>query len=89
VLRVYNRVTDGPYGMREDVSPVQLTRQPRPYCQIAGCIAGTARTTGQVYEYGVELTNGTEGYVSDVWVIPSQRAAKLSLPPCPANFGKT
>jgi hypothetical protein len=58
VLRVYNRVTNGPSGMREDASPVQLTRQPRPFCKAATCIAGTARTTGQIYEYAICETIG-------------------------------
>jgi hypothetical protein len=126
VLRVYNRVTNGPSGMRDDSSPVQLTRHPRPFCKAAICIQGTARTTGQIYEYaicetigdlpamtngslstdkagradnhnrglyssrsycGVRLKNGIAGYVSDVWITPAQRAGKLSLPRCPANFG--
>jgi hypothetical protein len=59
---VYNRVTNGPPGLREDASPVQLTRQPRPYRHAAGCIPGTDRTTGQIYESVIgaipAMTNG-------------------------------
>jgi hypothetical protein len=57
-LRVYNRVTNGPHGMRDDASPVQLTRHPRPFCKAAICIPGTARTTGQIYEYAICETIG-------------------------------
>jgi hypothetical protein len=36
--------------------------------------------------YGVRLTNGIEGYVSDVWVTARQRAGKLVLARCPRGF---
>jgi hypothetical protein len=36
--------------------------------------------------YGVRLEDGTEGYVSDVWVRTAQRAGHVKLPRCPSGF---
>lgn len=114
VVSVYNQVTNGSSGMREDPQPAYLSTQAAKSCRNRECkLDGTemgsghrlvvfcqtggetttngnnnngddagnpGRFTSDRY-YGAQWDDGRTGFISQVWINPSQRGG-LGLPGC-------